>query len=40
LSVVSRDTTFTIGGFSNFEVLKLENSVKGLLNSVISHKNP
>jgi hypothetical protein len=34
--VVSRDTTFTIGGISNFEVSKLKYSVKGHINSVLS----
>jgi hypothetical protein len=31
---LSRDTTFLICGISNFEVLKLKNSVKGQMNSV------
>jgi hypothetical protein len=39
LVVVSRNTTFSIGGIPNFEVLELKNSVKGRFNSVWGQEN-
>jgi hypothetical protein len=40
LYIFSRDTTFIIACISNFEELKLKNSVKGHLNSGLNHENP
>jgi hypothetical protein len=37
--VISRHTNFLIGSISNIEVLELNNSVKGRMNSVLNHGN-